>query len=172
MGIGIELVGIQTGWVTSPSLTFVGLPRVHWSADSGELQQQGGDLYVSGKQVGGGVLQEMLGTQYVSVRSRRSGNTLLRRKVGILPADFRLQLRSGDQPGQGSILVYTRQRCLLQIDDNCLQVQQIRQVDHIEPELDSSAFPPARIRLSITPNLLADPVQIELPFPPFGLPGL
>ena len=61
---------------------------------------QGGQLYVGGKLLGSGALQEMLGTQYVAVRNR-SGDTLLRRKVGILPADFRIELRSGGKPGAG-----------------------------------------------------------------------
>ncbi|MDV7211465.1 STY4851/ECs_5259 family protein [Azotobacter beijerinckii] len=167
MGLGLELAGTQTDWATKPALTFVGLPRVHWLAASGELQQQGGDLYVAGKQPGSGMLQEMLGAQYVSVRNR-NGDTLLRRKVGILPADFRAQLRSGDKPGQGSILVHTRQSCLLQVDDDSLQVQRVKQADHTELKLSANGFPPVRVRLSVTPSLLADPVEIELPFPNSG----
>ncbi|MBO3277444.1 STY4851/ECs_5259 family protein [Pseudomonas schmalbachii] len=167
MGLGLELAGAQIGWPTKPALTFVGLPRVQWPTAAGELQQQGGDLYVAGKQPGSGLLQEMLGAQYVSVRNR-IGDTLLRRRLGILPADFRLELRSGDKPGQGSILVYTRQRCLLQVDDDCLQVQQVKHEGHTELRLSAKAFPPIKVRLSVTPSLLADPVEIDLPFPHSG----
>lgn len=167
IGLGLELAGTPTGWTTKPVLTFVGMPSVKWPALAGELQQQGGDLYVSGKQPGSGVLQEVLGTQYVSVRNR-SGDTLLRRKVGILPVDFRLELRSGDKPGVGSILVHTRQRCLLQVNDDSLHVQQVKQEDYIEIRLSANSFPPVRICLSVTPNLLADPVEIDLPFPNSG----
>lgn len=167
LGLGLDLTGIQIGWATKPALTFVGLPRVQWPDTAGELQKQGGDLYVGGKQPGSGVLQEMLGARYVSVRNR-SGDTLLRRKVGILPADFRIELRSSDKPGQGSILVYTKQRCLLQVTNDDLQVQQVKRENHTELKLSSVGLPPIRLRLSVTPNLLADPVEIELPFPNSG----
>ncbi|SFA65497.1 STY4851/ECs_5259 family protein [Metapseudomonas otitidis] len=167
MGIGLELTGAQTGWPTKPTMTFVGLPRVQWPTAAGELQQQGGDLYVAGKQPGSGLLQEMLGTQYVSVRNR-TGDTLLRRRVGILPTDFRVELRSGDAPGMGSVLVYSRQRCLLQVDDESLQVQQVRHEAHTELRLSAKGFPPIRVRLSVFPSLMADPVEIDLPFPSSG----
>ncbi|MBX9753743.1 MAG: STY4851/ECs_5259 family protein [Pseudomonadaceae bacterium] len=167
IGLGLELVGAQTEWASKPAQIFVGLPRVQWPAAAGELKQQGSDLYIAGKQPGSGLLQEILGAQYVAVRNH-NGDTLLRRKIGILPADFRLELRSGDKPGQGSILVHTQQRCLIQIDDDSLQVQQVKQLGHIELKLSAAAFPPIRVRLSITPNLLADPIDIEVPFPNFG----
>jgi hypothetical protein len=121
IGLGLELVGDHFRWATKAALTFVGLPCVQWPTADGGQQQQGGALYVAGKQLGSGLLQEMFGAQYVSVRNC-SGETLLRRKVGILPAKFSLKLRSGDQPGRGSILVYSRQRCLFQVNEDTLQV--------------------------------------------------
>ncbi|OGQ53910.1 MAG: hypothetical protein A3J24_07170 [Deltaproteobacteria bacterium RIFCSPLOWO2_02_FULL_53_8] len=166
-GLGLELTGSELGWATKPALTFLGLPRVQWPGATDELQKQGGDLFVGGKQPGSGILQEMLGAQYVAVRNR-SGDTLLRRKIGILPADFRLELRSGERPGQGSILVHTQQRCLLKVVDDGLQAQQIRREDHIELKLSTEGLPPIRLRLSVTPSLLSDPVEIELPFPNSG----
>lgn len=51
---GLELVGSELGWATKPAVTFVGLPRVQWPGASDELQKQGGDLYVGGKQPGTG----------------------------------------------------------------------------------------------------------------------
>ncbi len=166
-GLGLELTGVQPGWVSRPAQTFLGLPRVQWPAGAGELKQQGSELFIAGKQPGDGVLQEILGAQFLSVRNR-NGDTLLRRKIGILPADFRLELRSGESPGRGSILVHTQQRCLIQVDDESLNVQQIKHSGCIELKLSAIAFPPVRVRLSVTPNLLADPIQIDLPFPNSG----
>jgi len=166
-GLGLELTGSDIGWATKPALTFVGLPRVQWPGATDELQKQGGDLYIGGKQPGSGLLQEMLGAQYVAVRNR-GGDTLLRRKIGILPGDFRLELRSGERPGQGSILVHTLHRCLLKVADDGLQARQIKREDHIELKLSSEGLPPIRLRLSVTPSLLSDPVEIDLPFPNAG----
>ena len=165
--IGLELVGSELGWATKPAVTFVGLPRVQWPGASDELQKQGGDLYVGGKQPGNCVLQEILGAQYVAVRNR-SGDTLLRRKIGVLPADFRLELRNGERAGQGSIMVHTQQRCLLEIVDDGLQVQKIKREGHTELKLSTEGLPPIRLRLSVTPSLLSDPVEIDLPFPNSG----
>ncbi len=164
---GLELVGSELGWATKPAVTFVGLPRVQWPGASDELQKQGGELYVGGKQPGTGVLQEMFGAQYVAVRNR-SGETLLRRRIGILPADFRLELRSGERPGQGSILVHSLQRCLLQVMDDGLITQQVKREGHTELKVSTEGLPPLRLRLSVTPNLSSDPVEIELPFPNSG----
>ena len=163
----LELVGKQIDWPTKPALTFIGLPRVQWPAGSGELQQQGGDLYVGGKLPGSGVLQETLGSQFISARSR-DGNTLLRRRVGVLPTDFRIELRSGETPNQGYIRVFTRQRCLYDSADSSIQLKQARHEDYTELRLTAGEFPPVKVRLSVTPNLLSDPIVIELPFPGSG----
>lgn len=166
-GLGIELDGVRLPWEARPALTFVGLPKAQWPGTTDELQVQGGQLYVGGKLLGSGALQEMLGTQYVSVRNR-SGDTLLRRKVGILPADFRLELRSGESPGQGSVLVHTQQPCLLQIADESIRVQQLKGEGHAELRLSCEGIPPISFHLTITPSLLADPVVLVLPFPSSG----
>lgn len=164
---GLELAGSELGWSTKPTHTFVGLPKVQWPGATGELQKQGGDLFVGGKQPGSSSLQEMLGAQYVAVRNS-SGDTLLRRKIGILPADFRLELRSGERPGQGRILVHTQQRCLLRIVGEGFHTQQIKREDHVELKLSTEGLPPIRVRLLVTPSLMSDPVEIELPFPNSG----
>lgn len=165
--LGLELVGELTGWPTTPALTFTGLPRVQWPAGAGEFQQQGGNLFVAGKQPGDSSLQEMLGTQYISVRNR-AGNTLLRRKIAILPSDFRVELRTGDQPGQGSVLLYSRQACVSKVLNENLNVQRIKHEDHVEFRLTTNGVPPARLRVLVKPNLLADPVEFDLPFPHTG----
>ena len=166
-GLDLELTGSLLYWPTRPALSFIGLPRVRWPAGSGEQQQQGSELYIAGKKPGSGILQDMLGAHYVSVRNH-AGDTLLRRKAGILPADFRLELRSGEAPGQGSVLIYTQQNCLFQIDDASVQVKKLKHSDHTELKLSAGAFPPVKVRLLVTPSLLADPVEIELPFPNAG----
>lgn len=164
-GGGLELVGSQLGLSTKPSLTFVGLPHVQWPKSV--EQQQDCALYFGGRQLGLCLSQEALGTQYISVRNCND-ETLLRRKVGILPADFRVELRSGDKPGQGSIIVYSQRRCLFQVNDDSVLMQQVKFQDRTELKLTAKGFPPVRVSLSITPNLMADPVVIDLPFPNSG----
>lgn len=165
--LGLELDGPQLHWATKPSLTFLGLPKERWQNTTDSIQRHGSQLYVGGMLPGSRVLQEVLGTQYVSVRSTK-GDTLLRRKVGILPADFRLELRSGNTPGVGSVFVHTQQRCLFQIADESVKVQQIKGEDRTELRLSADGIPPVNLPLVITPSLIAEPITIELPYPSSG----
>ena len=165
--LGVELVGNQLPWTTKPFLTFLGLPQEQWQSTTDSAQRYGSQLYIGGTLPGSGVLQEVLGTQYVSVRNTK-GDTLLRRKVGVLPADFRLELRSGNAPGMGSIFIYTQQRCLLQIKNQSVQVQQIKGEGCTELRLEAGGIPPASLSLVVTPNLIADPITLELPYPSSG----
>lgn len=165
-GFGLELSGSQLDWATKPELTFVGLPRVQWPTNV-QSEQQSYSLYAAGKPLGSNLLQESLGSQFVSVRNR-SGDTLLRRKVGILPADFRLELKSGDNPKSGSIIVRSKQSCLLQVTNDGVHAQQVKHDGHVEIKLCTEEIPPVRLHLSVTPGLMNDPIQIDLPFPSSG----
>ncbi len=165
--LGLELDGSQLQWTTKPSLTFLGLPKEQWQNTADSIHRHESQLYVGGMLPGHGVLQEVLGTQYVSVRNTK-GDTLLRRKVGILPADFRLELRSGNTPGEGSIFVYSNQRCLYQIVGESVRAKQIKGEDYTELRLSADGLPPVNLSLVITPSLIADPITIELPYPSCG----
>lgn len=165
--LGLELAGNQLPWTTKPSLTFLGLPKQQWQSTTDSMQRHGSQLYIGGALPGSGVLQEVLGTQFVSVRNTK-GDTLLRRKVGVLPADFRLELRSGNTPKVGSIFVYTQQRCILQIMDQSVQVQQIKGEGCTELRLVADGIPPVNLSLVVTPSLIADPITLELPYPSSG----
>ncbi|MDA3833235.1 MAG: STY4851/ECs_5259 family protein, partial [Spirochaetales bacterium] len=162
VGGGLDLIGRHLPWDTKPALTFTGLPQASFSGET-----EGGELFIAGKRPGEGLLQENFGAQYVSVRSRRGG-TLLRRKVGILPADFNLELLTGDAPGQGSIFVQTHQRCLFQLVDDNVDMQPIKKQDCTELRMSSKGVPPISVRLVVTPYLLSDPIEITLPFPNSG----
>lgn len=163
----IALIGDLPSWPTKPAMTFVGFPQVRWRQEI-HPEDDGCDLYVSGKKPGDEYPQDMLGTQFVSARNQ-SGVSLLRRKVGVLPPDFRLEMRSGAQPGRGSILVFTKFKCLLSVvNDQQLKTKLLPHDDHVELRVESDGVPPANVYLRVTPNLLADPIELRLPFPGFG----
>jgi len=165
--IGVELDGNKLPWETKPSLTFAGLPKLQWLAETDELYRQGSRLYIGGKLPGHGVVQETLGTQYAAVRNQR-GETLLRRKVGLLPSDFKIELRSGENPKQGSLLIYSQQPCLFQIEDDSVEMKQTKMEGYTELRVSTKGIPPANLPLAITPNLMADPITLLLPFPSSG----
>lgn len=168
--LGLDLVGPQLQWASKPSLTFLGLPKMQWQGTNESIEQHGSQLYIGGKLPGNGVLQEELGTKYVSIRNT-NGDTLMRRKVGILPADFHLELRGGNGPGFGSVFVYTQQQCLFQILDEAVCVQQIESENCVELRLSVESVPPVNVQLQVTPktcSFIADPILIELPYPSSG----
>lgn len=168
--LGLELFGEQLPWSSKPVQCFIGLPKVMWPVGLGEVQQQGSEIFISGKRPFDGSIQEMLGVQWVSVRNRNS-ETLIRRKVGILPSDFRLELSASNQPGQGSIFMYTRQPCLLQVNNEGVEQKKVKHEGFTEYRLTATGIPPEKLSIRIKPNLLAESIDIEVPFPSFGCIG-
>lgn len=163
----LDLAGQSISWPTKPALTFAGLPQPRLSGGGGPEQQEGVALYVGGRRTGGGLSQEMLGTQSVSLRNL-AGDTLLRRKVGVLPSDFRIELEAGDSATRGCIKIHTRMRCLVHAITPGVHAKQARQDTCLQVSLEAATVPPETIRLAVTPNLEADPILIDLPFPASG----
>lgn len=170
-GEKLKLAGSDFNWPTKPELSFKGVPEGRWANNADGASEQGLALYVAGKQPGSGALQELFGTQYVTVRNP-AGDALLRRKVGILPSDFRVELHGGGEPGRGSILAFTKRPCVFEIQEDGVTVKQSKHDDHVELELScQQGFPLINVHLRVTPNLVADPVDIMLPFPNTGCLG-
>uniref|UniRef100_UPI001D0E0E90 hypothetical protein n=1 Tax=Klebsiella pneumoniae TaxID=573 RepID=UPI001D0E0E90 len=73
--------------------TFLGVPKV--TAKNLNAEDIQFKRYLSGISLDECKVQEMMGTQYVSVRNTHN-ETLLRRKIGILPADFNIEIKGGE----------------------------------------------------------------------------
>ncbi|MES1925542.1 STY4851/ECs_5259 family protein [Salinisphaera sp. T31B1] len=166
---GLALAGESVGWATQPALSFIGLPKPSWK-NSDPRAQYDTRLLIGGHEPGSVGAEDMLGVRHVTIRNRQ-GDSLLRRKAGILPTGFRLQLRPGDTAGQGSVLVFSSRRVLLDIQTDTVTTRQIRHDDHTELRLTANSLPPVELRLTVTPSLLADPIEITLPFPGTGCLG-
>ncbi|WP_019591938.1 STY4851/ECs_5259 family protein [Thioalkalivibrio sp. ALE20] len=166
--MGLGLAGDMLDWPTNPPLCLRGMPRIDHSASGGAADVADLGVYVGGERIESLPAHELGGVRSVSIRNR-SGETLLRRKVGILPSDFAVQLIGGDQPGQGWIRVTTAQRCLVELDDDRVEVQRTRE-DEASSLLYLQAVGeiPASVAIRVTPSLVADPIEIRLPFPYVG----
>lgn len=165
--IDLDLKGKPLKWPCAPSLTFLGMPTVEWGNSELELGTKGTHIYLSGRSVDTCSLQQQLGRHYFSVRNN-DNETLLRKRIGILPADFKIELKSGKHSNQGSILFYSKSTCLYKLETSQVKARRVRHDDHTELSLEVEGIPPAHVKVMVTPNLESDPIGIELPFPGSG----
>lgn len=164
---GLALAGDMIDWPTSPPLCVRGMPRVDETAADGTADAVGIGVYVGGERIESQPMHAIGGVRFVSVRNA-AGETLLRRKVGILPADFDLGLTGGSEPGEGWINVTSAQRCLVEVVDDRLKVERTREGDSTTLHLRAIGEVPASVPVRVTPSLEADPIEIRLPFPYVG----
>ena len=108
-----------------------------------------------------------MGAQFISVRNENN-ETLLRKKIGILPNDFGLETKNGEQANEGSIIITTKHPCLYSLKEKSLEIDRKRLPGSTEIIMKTEGIPPASILLQITPNLAANPIVISLPFPARG----
>ncbi|MCP6600224.1 hypothetical protein NL513_27975, partial [Klebsiella pneumoniae] len=97
-----------------------------------------------------------------------NNETLLRKKIGILPNDFNLEIKNGEQANEGSIIITTKHSCWYGLKEKTLEVDRKRFPGGTEIIMKTEGIPPASILLQITPNLAANPIIVSLPFPARG----
>lgn len=162
---GFDFYGKRVIWNCHPDKTFLGVPKV--TAKKLDIEDIQLKRYLNGILLDECQVQEMMGTQYISVRNAHN-ETLLRRKIGILPADFNIEIKGGEQANEGSIVISTQHPCMYVLKDKILEVARKREKGQIEILLKAEGMPPAFVNLQIYPNLGADPVEMTLPFPAKG----
>lgn len=162
---GFDLYGKRVPWNCHPDETFLGVPKL--IAKNLDIEDVIFKRYLNGISLDECQVQEMMGTQYVSVRNTHN-ETLLRRKIGVLPADFNIEIKSGELANEGSIVILTQHPCMYVLKDKTLEVARKRSTGQTEILIKAEGMPPAFVSLQIYPNLGADPVEMTLPFPAKG----
>ncbi|WP_380179973.1 STY4851/ECs_5259 family protein [Kalamiella sp. sgz302252] len=162
---GFDLYGKRVTWNCQPNETFLGVPKV--SAKGLEIEELKLKRYLNGISLDECQVQEMMGTQYVSVRNYQN-ETLFRRKIGVLPADFNIEIKGGDQANEGSLVISTQHACMAVLKDKTLEVARKRSVGQTEISFKAEGMPPAFVSVQIYANLGADPIEMFLPFPAKG----
>jgi len=160
-----DLHGKRLTWNCHPDETFLGVPKV--TAKNLDVEDIQFKRYLNGTMLDECQVQEMMGTQHLSVRNHHN-ETLLRRKIGILPAVLEIKIKGGEQANEGSIVVSTQHPCMSVLKDKTLEVGRKRSTGQTEISLKAKGIPPAFVSLQIYPNLGADPVEVNLPFPAKG----
>ncbi|WP_417509562.1 STY4851/ECs_5259 family protein [Methylophaga sp.] len=160
----VAFEGDTVMWPSSPQIVYIGMPKIR--ALASELSS---GLLMSNKE---GLLSTLLpaeryGSQFISIKNKNN-ETLLRRKIGILPADFKLETRAGAQPNQGELIISTRHNCLLQVENEGVKVTSKTVEGGRRLLVDTVGMPPQKLKLTITPSLLNQSVALEVPFPARG----
>lgn len=110
-------------------------------------------------------IAELYGRQVLRVKSK--GKTIYRRKIAILPESFELQLSPGLSSNEGSIKLSCLQTFIYDVlNDIKTRTLAIDGKKHIE--LFAEGVPPLYIHLQIQANLLAEPINLKVPFPVKG----
>lgn len=162
---GFDFHGKRMTWSCHPNETFLGVPKV--TTKNRNIKETHFKRYLNGISIDECQIQEMMGTQYISIKNTEN-ETLLRRKIGILPADFSIEIKHGEKANEGSIVISTQHPCIVSLKDKTLESGRIRSADRIELLIKTTGIPPAFFSLQIRPNLVADPIEIILPFPARG----
>lgn len=161
----LTLQGNQFAWPCSPYETFVGIPKViHKFAVA---QSSRYERFLSGKNIDECDLHETMGAHYISIRNENN-ETLLRRKIGVLPSDFQLEIKSREQTNEGVIIISTQHSCWYRLKDKELEVGRKKSVNKTEIMIKAEGVPPTSLVLQVTPNLAGNPIEIILPFPTKG----
>lgn len=162
---GLFFQGKQLNWMSRPDELFLGVPRVATMSNNDQASHF--RRFFNGKSIEECDSQETMGAQFISVRNENN-ETLLRKKIGILPADFHLEVKDGEQANEGKIIITTKHPCLSVLKNKSLEVGRKRGAGLTEIIVKAEGVPPASMTLLVTPNLTADPVEIILSFPARG----
>lgn len=162
---GFSFQGKRLNWASYPDELFLGVPRIIQKSE--DLLTQHYKRFFNGTFIENCDVQEKMGAQFISVRNQNN-ETLLRKKIGVLPSDFCLEIKNGVQANEGSIIITTQHPCLYGLKEKTLEVGKKRLSGSVEIILKADGIPPASISLQITPNLAANPIVIFLPFPARG----
>jgi hypothetical protein len=163
----VQLVGKLVKWQTKPDLTYLGLPKPNGGSIKEEADNFDKNVYIAGKSILSAPSKELFGAQYLSVRTE-DGKSLFRKKIGILPPDFHIEIKHGEVANSGLVRIYPASSYVFQIDSDRVNLKRQKYPDYIELNITCQGVPPSTFDLIITPNLTADPITIRLPFPSSG----
>ncbi|WP_404969711.1 STY4851/ECs_5259 family protein [Vibrio campbellii] len=161
------LKGDLVPWKSIPSLVFKGVPKIA-TQDTGDISL-GLSTYLNGDVAHRLAPSEVHGRQLLSVKNR-DNEVLLRKRIGILPQDFKLDLLPGATPTEGRVLVSSQSPLVAHVIDKDLRTSITKPKQGVtEISLNASGMPPATFTLNIQASLLSDPITLIVPYPSTGV---
>lgn len=139
---------------------YLGLPTI-------TSQEANTELWLGDKPLGETHQAGLFGIQ--SVRLKASGNrTMLRKRLAILPHSFQLELKPSKQANRGYVELHCERNLFVSIEGEQVSYKQANIEGGKRITVTAEGAPPADIILSISANLMADPIKVRVPFPASG----
>ncbi len=166
--LNIELYGDTLLFDTKPESTYVSSPRYRLKNNELEAEQELKEFY--GKiPVTALNKTEQYGRHTLSLKNTK-GETLLKQRVGVLPAGFNIETQAGSNLGEGKIKIQTPINMVFEIPTKGISFTKTKiSSNEVALDLKCDGMPPADIELHITPNILSKPVSVSLPYPQKGI---
>ncbi len=139
---------------------YLGLPTI-------TSQETHTELWLGNKPLGETHQAGLFGIQ--SVRLKASGNrTMLRKRLAILPQSFGIELKPSKQANSGFVDLRCERNLFVSIEGEQVSYKQTSIEGGKRITVTAEGSPPADIIISISANLMADPIKIRVPFPASG----
>lgn len=140
---------------------YLGLPTI-------TSQEAHTELWLGNKPLGETHQAGLFGIQ--SVRLKASGNrTMLRKRLAILPQSFGIELKPSKQANSGFVDLRCEKNLFVSIEGEQVSYKQTSIEGGKRITVTAEGSPPADIIISISANLMADPIKIRVPFPASGV---
>ncbi|MGF1719151.1 STY4851/ECs_5259 family protein [Vibrio kyushuensis] len=173
------LRGQQLKYKTVPALVFKGVPSVvenrkleRSSSNNKEFSDLCGEssveVFLNNALLNAINLGECYGRQLLTAKDN-AGLVQLKKRIGILPKDFDIEIQNGDKPNEGFIRLHTTSPCTCKLLSESVELVSMSSKNGAkELHVIAAGKPPAKIKLEIRASLLSKPVTIEVPFPARG----
>ncbi|MBF4426048.1 hypothetical protein EA860_18555, partial [Vibrio anguillarum] len=93
---------------------------------------------------------------------------MLRKRLAILPQSFHLELKPSKQANSGFVDLHCERNLFVSIEGEQVSYKQTNIEGGKRIKVIAEGSPPADIILSISANLMADPIKVRVPFPASG----
>ncbi|WP_418358902.1 STY4851/ECs_5259 family protein [Shewanella basaltis] len=162
----LNLFGDMVPFDTEPSATYLGIPKYRFVNNDLSLNHALTE-YISGQPKAGLMLHELYGRQTYALKNK-DGETLFRKRIGILPPGVKITTKTGAELGKGEIYIETNNKMVYSISTEGVSFVKKDTNEGVCLQLTCTGLPPAELSLQITPNLMGTPISIKLPYPRQG----
>tara|TARA_R110000822_G_scaffold191315_1_gene330004 strand:- start:19448 stop:22744 length:3297 start_codon:yes stop_codon:yes gene_type:complete len=163
----LAIVGDEVQWETKPAQVYKGVPEIKSVNEHADVNF-GLTRLLDNKPVNTIKEYEKFGQHVFSVKNNDS-DTLIRRKIAILPLDLSISFNSENE--SAVINVTTAQPIVVSLIAPETEIIQSKNDNTRCFTIKPNSLPPAKVIMQISANLLCDPIEIILPYPAEGIYG-